>query len=231
MNEQNMNAPANGRRNMRLALWLAPLAAYLAFSFWYTNTGGPLANEEIEGYLARFAAAGSDEQEMGRLRRFMEEDTGRQFIMLNNIDMADNPPDVEGANPGESAEQLMSRYMAHMYPALFRRACHPVYLGRAVFRSMDVVGIEGAESWDQAVLMRYRSRRDLMDIAANPAFQGKHDFKVAALTKTIAYPLENVLYLSDPRLLLALALVAACAIMDLLFARRCHRRARLYSRK
>ena len=205
---------------MRKILWPTSLAVYLVFSFWYTNTGGPLTDDEIKGYLARFTAAGTDEAQKNRLRRFMNEDRGRQFIMLNNIDMADHPPDVAGANPGESADELMDRYMAHMYPALLRRACHPVYLGRAIFQSLDVVGIEGAESWDQAVMMRYRSRRDLMEIASNPEFQGKHDFKVAALTKTIAYPLENVLYFSDPRLLLALLLIALCALVDLLFLRK-----------
>ena len=35
----------------------------------------------------------------------------------------------------------------------------------------------------------------------------KHDFKVAALEKTIAYPVETALYLSDPRFLLALILI------------------------
>ena len=79
---------------------------------------------------------------------------------------------------------------------------------------MDVVGIDGAEIWDRVVLLRYRSRRDLMDIVSNPAFTGKHEFKSAALDKTIAYPLENTLYLSDPRLLLALLLLALTALAD-----------------
>ena len=35
----------------------------------------------------------------------------------------------------------------------------------------------------------------------------KHAFKVAAMEKTIAYPVETVIYLSDPRFLLALILI------------------------
>ena len=152
---------------------------------------------------------------------FMEEDTGRQFLMINNIDMNENPDPVEGAEPGETAEQLMGRYREHMYPELLKRACHPAFVGVSVFRSMDIVGIENAETWDQAALMRYRSRRDLLDIATNPVFQGKHEFKVAALTKTIAYPVETTIYLSDPRFLLALVLTALVALVDIaLFGRR-----------
>ena len=107
-----------------------------------------------------------------------------------------------------------------MYPALFSRASHPAFAGSAVFNSMDIVGIEGAEQWTSAALMRYRSRRDLLEIALNPVFAGKHDFKMAALDKTIAYPVEAQLYLSDPRLLLFLILLAAISLLDLLIYRR-----------
>ncbi|MEO2174864.1 MAG: hypothetical protein ABGY96_12285, partial [bacterium] len=179
--------------NRRTILWVAPLLAYLLFIFWYTNTGGPLTAEEIEGYIEKLQSSGSTPERIARIRKFMESDTGNQFLMLNNIDMNETPGDVDGAQPGESAAQLMGRYMEHMYPELFKRASHPVYFGVAVHSAMDIVGIEGAENWDQAALMRYRSRRDLFEIATNPAFQGKHHFKIAALTKTIAYPLERML--------------------------------------
>lgn len=145
----------------------------------------------------------------------MASDTGRQFLMLNNLDLAYNPGPVKGAEPGESAAELMNRYMEHMYPELFRRACHPIYLGEAVFSALDIIGIEGGENWDRAALFRYRSRRDLMEIISNPALPGKHEFKVAALDKTIAYPLENTIYLSDPRMLLALILISITALIDI----------------
>ena len=43
---------------------------------------------------------------------------------------------------------------------------------------------------------------------------GPHDYKLAALEKTIAYPIETSLYLSDPRFLLALLLIALTALLD-----------------
>ena len=87
-------------------------------------------------------------------------------------------------------------------------------MGSAVYPAMDLVGIEGAESWDQAALFRYRSRRAFLEIVTNPAFSGKHHFKTAALDKTIAYPIETSLYLGDPRLLLGLILLAFTALVD-----------------
>ncbi len=201
--------------NSRTILWVTPLVAYLLFTFWYTNTGGPLTASEIIEFVEKFEGGGRSGEQLGGIIKFMETDTGRQFLMLNNIDMNETPGDVEGAEPGETANQLMGRYMEHMYPELFKRASHPVYVGTAVHTAMDIVGIEGAQEWDTAALMRYRSRRDLMEIASNPAFQGKHHFKVAALTKTIAYPLENTLNFSDPRFLLALILIAVIALVDI----------------
>jgi len=205
---------------MRTLLWLVPLLVYFVFGYWYTNTAGPLTSDEIESIANQMRESGAPEERIATLRTFMEQDTGRQFIMLNNIDMSENPPDVDGAEPGENADQLMGRYMEHMYPELFKRASHPVYFGRVVFRSMDIVGIKGAENWDQGALMRYRSRRDLVEIATKPVFAGKHDFKIAALDKTIAYPMESVLYLSDLRFLLALLLFAFVSLIDLLLYRR-----------
>jgi hypothetical protein len=199
----------------RKVLWGLPLVVYLVFSFWYTNTGGALTTEEIDRFISQMQENGREESQLAGIRAFMEADAGRQFLMLNNLDLNENPGNVEGAQPGESADQLMNRYMEHMYPELFKRACHPIYFGQAVFTAMDVSGIEGAESWDAAALFRYRSRRDMMEIVSNPVFGERHHFKIAALTKTVAYPLESSLYLSDPRLLLALILLTVVALLDI----------------
>lgn len=204
----------------RLWLWLVPGVLYAGFCFWYTNTGGALSDDEITMFVQQMERTGRGPQEIANMRRFMEEDTGRQFLMVNIIDMADTPRPVEGASPDESSAQVMGRYMEHMFPELFKRASHPAFMGNAVFNSMDIVGIQGAEQWTSAALMRYRSRRDLLEIAFNPAFAGKHEFKMAALDKTIAYPVEAQLYLSDLRLLLFLILLAGVSLLDLVSFRR-----------
>ena len=198
-----------------MKIWISLLVIYAGFFFWYTDIGGKLDVKEIEFFLEKLkenASANSADLEVynsqkNSIKRFMEEDTGRQFLMVNNIDMNDDPEDVEGAEPRESAERLLDRYMEHMYAQLLKRACHPVFAGNAVHPSMDLVGIEGAEIWDQAALMRYKSRRAFMEVVTHPNMGSKHAFKVAAMEKTIAYPVETVIYLSDPRLLLALILI------------------------
>jgi hypothetical protein len=208
----------------RKLLWLVPLVLYLSFVYWYTNTSGPLRPEEIQSFTQKATDVGFHSDWTEAIHEFMSSDTGRQFFMVNSIDLNEDPPDVEGAEPGESAAQLLDRYMEYMYPAMLRRASHPVFLASAVNTSLDLVGIEGAEDWNLVVVMRYRSRRDLIEIATNPEFLDKHDFKIAALTKTIAYPTESKIYMSDPRFLLALVLVALVALIDIIVFGRRHQK-------
>lgn len=202
----------------RTLIWAIPTLLYVLFVGWYTDFGGPLDDAEIAMYLERFEAIGFSQEERDRIRVFMETDTGRQFLMMNVVDYADDPPDVPGAEPGESASQLMNRYMEHMYAELFARACHPTVLGQAAFLAIDLVGVEAlrtAEHWDMGALFRYRSRRTFFDIVTIPETMGRHEFKVAALDKTISYPIETQMNLGDPRVLLGLLLLSAAALGDL----------------
>ena len=213
--------------NKSLRSWFILIFIYCTFFVWYTDLGGKLDSDEIATYLVKMqdnreAVGFSSPAEKERAREqaaiieeFMREDSGRQFFVVNNIDMSENPQDVEGAQPGEDADQLMGRYMEHMYAELFKRASHPVFLGNAISTAIDIVGIENAESWDSAALMRYKSRRAFMEIVSNPKMLGKHEFKIAALNKTLAYPVETVVYLSDPRLLLGFILIIIGLIIQL----------------
>ncbi len=194
---------ANSWRRWSFPLWLwgGLAAVWLAFCFWYTNTEGALSEEEIAAFTALMAQEGGPDERQQRLRRFMEQDQGDQFLMVNLLHLATPAPGAP------SSQELLDRYMDHMYPELFKRASHPVFAGPVVFLAMDLAGIEGAETWGSVGIVRYRSRRDLLEIGLNPIFADKHGFKLAALQKTIAVPVEPSLYLSDLRLLLLLALI------------------------
>ncbi|EHQ58364.1 hypothetical protein OMB55_00021110 [gamma proteobacterium HIMB55] len=176
------------------------LFTYAAFWFWYTPSGGPLTNEEIRFYLDQI----DSDEGRAQVEAFAREDTGRSFYMLNALDLDESPGSVEGAPTGADGQQLMDLYMEHMLPALLARASHPAFFGTAVGKSIEVVGVENAETWDTGALVRYRSRKDLLDIVTNPDFRGRHHFKVAALEKTIAYPIETPFNPGDPRLLFGL---------------------------
>lgn len=191
---------------IRRTIWGVLALVYGVFFLWYTNLSGPFGQEEIDQLIATLTEGGASLEQTASMRKFMEEDDGDDFIMVNLIDMADN--DVQVGEEVLPSDEAMARYMEHMWPNLLKRGCHPVFAGRVVMPNMDQVGLEGADNWENFAMMRYRSRRDLLSIALNPAFQDRHEFKLAALERTIAFPVSTDLYFSDPRFLLALLFVA-----------------------
>ncbi len=199
----------------RFILWGLSIAVWLLFTWWYSNTAGPLTADEIDHYVGLMEQRGTDPERADAVRTFLENDTGDDFAMINVIEMNASVPALEGLAPGASAQDALDAYMTHMYPALFSRACHPVAFGTAATSALDTWGITGAQEWSQGALLRYRSRRDLMEISTNPDFSGPHEFKVAAMNKTIAFPLDPWVQAGDPRLLLGLILL----LIALLFGR------------
>jgi len=185
----------------RASRTLLPIVLWLLFAWWYTNTAGPLSADEVDNYMAVIEARGTDPERLDLMRRFLTNDTGDDFAMLNLIEL-NRSSSIE--NPHAQAQAALDTYMEHMWPALLRRGCHPVTLGTSAAEAVDVWGIEGAQRWSQGAMMRYRSRRDLMEISMNEDFQGPHDSKIAAMNKTIAVPLDPWINSGDPRLLLGL---------------------------
>jgi hypothetical protein len=188
-----------------LVLWGILAALYGGFRLWYDGGGGPLTPEEVKGHLAAMQEQGSDPAQLAALREFLAADAGGDFVMANFVRFREGP----------EAEADMDRYMAYMMPALLRRACHPVFAGPVVADALDLWGVEDARRWSLVGLVRYRSRRDLLEIAANPAFREVHPFKEKAMQQTIAVPVEPDLLLGSPRSGVALGLLTLGALLQL----------------
>ena len=205
--------------NKRMLLWGLPMALWLFFTIWYTDFGGPLSEEEIVSGITAMKAQGYDDSEgLKKVEEFLRSDTGRQFLMVNNIDINDQPPLMPGFGSEAKANDYLDHYMEHMYSQLFRRACHPIFYGAGLGFVADLAGITGAaaEDWDVAALFRYRSRRSFLEIISHPDMRGRHEYKLAAMVKTLAYPVEPNLYVSDLRLILFLLLGFVTAMLDIL---------------
>lgn len=199
-------------RRHRASIVLAVI--YAVFFYWYTPFGGPLTEEEIEHYseiLLEVQAAQGEKGSADRWIEFMRSDTGDDFAMLNALDLRDEPLQVGDVAPGESSSDVMARYTSPFFSTALPNAAHPVLLGTAAARAVDVWGIKGADVWDQGGVVRYRSRRDVMrqietiaGRARHAEGEGIHAYKIAALEKTIAYPMDPWFQLGDPRLVLGL---------------------------
>ena len=193
-----------------LILWSILAVLYLGFRLWYDGGGGPLTPEEVQHYVAILVERGAEPARIANLRKFLSDDDGRDFVMANFIHLQEGP----------GAQEELDRYMAHMVPALFGRACHPVLAGPVVGGALDLWGIENAERWSLVGLVRYRSRRDMIEIATAPAFRDAYKFKVSSMAQTIAIPTQPFLSLGSPRWLVAGALVTLGALLQLALGRR-----------
>ena len=204
--------------------WAVLVVLYVIFFSWYTSFGGPLTDEEVAYYVALVESSDptAPPERIARMRKFLEEDTGDDFVMFNVIDMYDTPLQIEGVEPGETSEEVAAKYMDYMWPELLSRASHPVIFGEAANTAMDLMNAEGMEEWTGGLGMRYRSRRDLLEIAGNSDFTDSHVFKVAAMRKTIAFPIDPWQSLGDPRFILLLIFLVIGLTVSWLGERRKH---------
>ena len=214
-----MRGVFRGALSKRGLLWGIPAIVWLIFTVWYTDFGGPLTDAEIAQALIALERRGMDAERFAQFERFLREDSGNQFLMVNNIDMSEDPPSMPDFGPGATAEDYNNHYMEHMYPQLLSRACHPIFFGNGVGVGIDITGIEDAHGWDLAALFRYKSRRAFVEVVTHPDMGARHAYKHAAMEKTIAYPVEPGLYVSDLRIMLFLVLGLVTALLDALIFR------------
>ena len=205
-------------------VWGLALLGYAAFLGWYVNWRGPLSKDEIESLMAQMLARNvghGDQDEMPVIRRFLEEDDGREFFMLNVIRLSET--DVADPVSGEMrpVRQVMAGYTRMFMPALFARGGHPALAARRIGGMVDTWGLKEVPEWSMMGYIRYRSRRDLAHLVCNPRFSGAHAFKFAAMPQTFNFPTRPmIMTLAGPRIWVGLsfALVAAMAQIALLLS-------------
>ena len=206
----------NRHKRFTLLIWSSAFALFLLFQVWHGAFESPLTEEEVEQYVARFMEFNPDEDRI-ELRRFLEEDDGRPVVMVNAIQLHDRPVSVNGRDFGESSAAALNEYSNFVFGYLIRRGSYPLWTGNAVYDSLEAWGIDNAEQWTSAGLVRYKSRRVMLEMATDPEFRRFHDAKVAAIQKTFAYPTSTGiatggLSLTVSLLLLVLALVSQLAV-------------------
>ena len=189
--------------------WLVLGVIYITFFLWYSNLSGPLTSEEVEAYLSK-SSGDSNNSEL--FREFLENDDGKAFYMVNYLDLNENPPNLPETGMDASAWDLLDYYYEFMFPNLFSRACHPIFSGAVVSDALDLLNIEEGRTWDHAVIVRYRSRKDMADIVTNSNFFERHAYKLGGLEKTIAVPVTPSLVADLRIIFLMLFLIIGLSI-------------------
>ncbi len=199
-------------------VWLPAALFYAAFLGWYVNWAGPLKPAEIDVLMKRLEASGvgaNSRNEIQTMRAFLEADDGREFFMLNLVRVA--PGDVKGPDGVVApAPKVLEGYTKMFMPALFARGGHPAVVARKIGGYFDAWGVEADPGWTIVGYMRYRSRRDLAMLVADPRFAGAHDFKFAAMPNTYSFPTRpQLLALASPVAWVGLLLAVAAALAQI----------------
>lgn len=201
----------------QITIWAITAILYAIFWLWYVGFRRPLSKEEVDVYLDKLSkynnksAAG-----MAGLRQFLENDTGKSFVMVNSIKLKESPDLVEGVCEGDTSLKTLITYHKSFMKAMLKRAGIGIFQGRVAGNSVDVIGIENAEEWQISGINRFRSRRDFMEILITPEFHEKHELKFAALSKSIAYPVDPWFQLGGLTVVVGLLLAFIAAIAHIL---------------
>ena len=200
--------------------WFISAVIYLIFFFWYSNTSGPLSQAEIDLVIDRIDKGEStiSKEDRSSFLNFLRNDDGGDFYMVNFLDINENPPTMEKTGESATASDLLDYYMEYMYPELFMRASHPLFAGNVSASALDHIGAEETKEWDRTAIMRYRSIRDMLEIANNEIFSERHEYKINALIKTIAIPVSAPIFL-DFRIIIFLFLLTLTLLIDKLRVR------------
>ena len=198
---------------MTIAIWVLAVVLYFVFWAWYVGFRGPLTKSEVDGYLAKLDPGLADPERRERMRAFLESDDGREFFMVNLIRLHPDPVRPPGGGDPAPAAAVLEGYTGPFLRALFRRAGHPALGGRAAAGYLEVWGVEKNPGWTMAGVIRYRSRRDLIELASAPQFAPIHVFKTAAMSNTLAFPISPARLFFSPRVVVGLALALAAALL------------------
>ena len=198
-------------------IWILALGLYIVFRLWYDNWRGPLSPQEVEDLMAQVSGIKMSEYSDPKdLRAFLEADDGKEFVLVKLVRVHTG----EIAHPHTSKPtkgiDLLREYGQRFVKVLFKHGGHPVLVMRKVGGYIDSWNTPPDPGWHIAGSMRYRSRRDMMQLALDPSVRDVHVLKTIATATTFSFPSQVVLGLAiRPRIWVGLVLALGSAIIHL----------------
>jgi len=203
---------------------LIPLIAfiliYTAFLIWYGGKGKPLSTTEVESLLAEMQkragkpqGTGSETSLLNQFRALAKSDDGHEYYMVNLLKFRQKALYPPGSPYNEDPMAANNRYNRAIIPLLLKHGGHPVFDSLVLGRFIHP---ESADDWDHVAMVRYRSRRDMLKMAAEIAGKGADIHKWAALEKTQVFPVRPLFNLTFIRASAGIILMAIAVLIGLL---------------
>ena len=188
---------------MDIGIWIIALSLYALFWLWYCGVKGRLSKNEVEIFISSFEAKGLSERTLLNIREFLEQDDGREFFMVNLLQIK---------SPKRESQKLLMGYFKKFMSGMIPRGGHPLFLAKAAARNIENLNCEHADNWSSVGIIRYRSRRDFAQIVLNTFGSEHHADKLLSLEKTLAFPSTTTLLFGSPKIIIALVLGLVAAV-------------------
>ncbi|MEM8977210.1 MAG: hypothetical protein AAGD43_34600, partial [Pseudomonadota bacterium] len=169
------------------------LIALLAFYAWHTPLRGPLTDAEIDAFMTTQAAnAGTDWSDEAAFEAFLRNDDGRPFVMINLMEYRQTAEysDESALAADITGAEASALYGQAVLPQLLLRGSYPVERATRYNTIINSVG-ETAGEFESFAMVRYRSRRDLIDMLSSDAFGEANIHKWASLENTLVAPSKS----------------------------------------
>ena len=180
---------ANMKRKIQILVTL--LVVYVGFLYWHSPTGGPLTDEEVDAFMEHTVKLqGSGWAMPADFEAFLRSDDGRSFVMINLLEFSEAATYEAGTFPEiKTGDQASFEYGRRVVPLLLARGSYPITIAERYNTIINSLG-QKAGNWDSLAIVRYRSRRDLIDMIQSDAFVAAEVHKWAALDNTLVAPAD-----------------------------------------
>ena len=193
------------RSRFMLTLALVLLLFFAAFWTWQTPgwLRGPLTLEEVNYHFQlmekNLAMPAQEKAEvMARLRAWALADDGQPVFMLNLMRYYPQLRQFEGApefagTPLEANEY----YETAVTPMAFAEGAYPLFGGMTQGQNI-IEEAADLDNWSRVIVMRYPSRRAVLQLFADPAYAPFEPYKMMAL-QVVLVPTQGNLVIPELR--------------------------------
>jgi hypothetical protein len=188
-------------------IWIIAVLAYAAFWFWYVGFQKKVTPQEVAATMCIFEHDDTwTATQKEHLRNFLLDDDGKDFVMVNLLHLK---------SPKKESLEKLNTYQKIFLGSLLRKAGHPVMIARAASGNVENVACDHADDWSVAGMIRYRSRRDLMNILPATIGSEHHGLKLESLEKTFAFPASPWFMFGGPRIVVALGIALLASVLHI----------------
>jgi hypothetical protein len=191
-------------------IWIIAVLAYVAFWFWYVGFQKKVTPQEVAATMSIFEHDDTwTATQKEHLRNFLLDDDGKDFVMVNLLHLK---------SPKKESLEKLNTYQKIFLGSLLRKAGHPIMIARAASGNVENVACDHADDWSAAGMIRYRSRRDLMNILPATIGSEHHGLKLESLEKTFAFPASPWFMFGGPRIVVALGIALLASVLHIMTA-------------